>query len=101
MHLISSEWVNEWLKFTQRNTKMQYKPPGPIINDYLESELVINENYDKVKKNSDYFLLTKEVWDFLFNIYGGGPVITLNNPEDKDRLNATYLSEAGSNKFEI
>lgn len=78
---------------------MQYGPPGPIMNDYLEKELVINENHHSLKKNTDFFMLTKEVWEFFFNIYGGGPVITLNNADD--RLNATSISEAGSNKFEV
>eukprot|EP00347_Sterkiella_histriomuscorum_P013357 403365027 len=98
-YLVSNEWVNDWFKFAQKNHKLQYKPPGPILNDFLEQELVINENFDKLKKNQDYFLFTKDVWEFFFNIYGGGPVISINNPED--RLNATYISEAGSNKFEI
>lgn len=99
MYLISSEWVNEWLKFTQNNDKFKESPPGPVSNESLEKDLVFDENFDKVKKNMDYYFLTKEVWEFFFNIYGGGPALMMNNVED--RLNATQLSEAGSNKFEI
>jgi hypothetical protein len=46
----------------------------------------------------DYYLLTQEVWEFFFNIYGGGPTILMNNNEE---LNMTTPSEAGSNKFEV
>lgn len=78
---------------------MKESPPGPICNESLEKDLVIEENFNKVKKNVDYYFLTKEVWEFFFNIYGGGPAIMINNLEDK--LNITQLSEAGSNKFEL
>jgi hypothetical protein len=64
----------------------------------LETNLVIFDRRDQLKKNIDYYLLTKEVWEFFFNIYGGGPTILMNKKED---LNLTTPSEAGSNKFEI
>jgi hypothetical protein len=96
--LISSKWINEWIKFVQKNDNLAESPPGPINNSDLELILVIEDRPEKLKKNVDYFMLTKEVWDFFFNIYGGGPTITVNNSEE---LNITAPSELGSNKFEL
>jgi hypothetical protein len=76
--LISSLWVNEWIKFVHKNNDLKEAPPGPIDNRDLELKLVIDENFESLKKNQDYYLLTKDVWEFFFNIYGGGPTITRN-----------------------
>jgi hypothetical protein len=51
MYLINSDWINEWLKFTQKNEKLKESPPGPINNEALEKDLVIDENFGRVKKN--------------------------------------------------
>jgi hypothetical protein len=59
---------------------------------------VISDRKDRLKKNVDYFLLTKEVWEFFLSVYGGGPTIIINNSET---LNVTGPSELGSNKFEL
>jgi len=40
--MINVEWVNEWLKFSQRNGDLQFSPPGLINNSLLESKLVID-----------------------------------------------------------
>jgi hypothetical protein len=40
--------------------------------------LVIEEKIDLLKKNVDYYILTKDVWEFFLSIYGGGPTITKN-----------------------
>lgn len=72
--------------------------PGKIKNEYLEELLVIKDNRAKLKKNTDFYLITQEVWEFFFNIYGGGPTISINTNEE---LNLTLPSQAGSNKYEI
>jgi DUSP domain len=50
-----------------------------IDNSEMEQILVISDRKDRLKKNIDYFLLTKAVWEFFLSIYGGGPTIVLNN----------------------
>lgn len=98
MYLISSIWVNQWIKFVQKNDYLKESPPGPIKNEDLEEFLVFKDKKDSLKKNEDYYLLTREVWEFFFNIYGGGPTIVINS---RDELNLTTPSEAGYNKLEI
>lgn len=36
LHLIDSNWINLWLKFTKGNKNLTYKAPGPIFNESLE-----------------------------------------------------------------
>lgn len=42
---------------------------------------MINNDLGTLKKNVDYFMVNKETWEFLFNIYGGGPTIKKNVDE--------------------
>jgi DUSP domain len=53
--------------------------PGSIDNTILEQKLVIENNKDGLRKNVNFYLLSKQVWDFFLGIYGGGPTITINN----------------------
>lgn len=48
--------------------------PGPIDNNSI---MVTKSGCHQVslKVNSDYGQLSEETWQFLFNIYGGGPVV--------------------------
>ena len=41
MYLISADWINEWLKFAQKNDRLKESPPSKIDNLELEKELVI------------------------------------------------------------
>lgn len=58
---------------------MKIPPPGDIDNKELERVLVIDERYNEMKRNHDYYLFTKEMWDFFFALYGGGPIILKNS----------------------
>jgi len=58
---------------------LKIPPPGEIDNKEIERVLVIEENLNDMKKNHDYYLFTKEMWDFFYGIYGGGPIILKNN----------------------
>lgn len=41
----------------------------------LYDVLIVKNNMKYLEENKDYFLITKEQWYFLFDIYGGGPTI--------------------------
>jgi ubiquitin C-terminal hydrolase len=43
----------------------------------LKKKLVIEEDLS-LQKNKDYYMFQKAVWEFFFNIYGGGPIIIMN-----------------------
>lgn len=63
--------------FVQKNDTLRLAPPGPIKNESLEDYLVFRDNEARLKKNVDFYMLTKDMWDFFFNIYGGGPTILI------------------------
>lgn len=62
----------------------------------MELKLITEDNSQALKRNSDYYQVSKEVWYFFFNIYGGGPTIVTNNQNIPDNI-----SEGTSNRFEI
>lgn len=48
-------------------------PPGPIENSRIS---VTKNGQLTVKHNSDHGQLSKEMWQFLYGIYGGGPELS-------------------------
>ena len=87
-------FINEWIAFTNKNPELRIGPPGVIDNAKLEQVLVIDEKFDGLKKNRDYFLVSEDLWYFFFSIYGGGPTIMKNTY-------ATNLNISQSDKCEI
>jgi len=68
-YIIDKEWTALWISFTDEGTSI----PGAITNDVL-----FDEDYKPkpgLSKGEHYFVLTETVWNFLYGIYGGGPVI--------------------------
>ena len=56
-----------------------FRYPTTIDNSELEEKLVNQNNKDRLRKNDHFYLLSKELWDFIFSIYGGGPAIVMHN----------------------
>jgi len=66
--------------------------PGAIDNRDLERRLVIDDNKDRLRKNVDYYLISQRLWEFFFNLYGGGPSIKIN-------LNTSMLESTSSTDY--
>lgn len=49
-------------------------PPGPIDNSMI---CMIKNKVAFVRPHSDYGQVSDEAWQFLYNRYGGGPVLLL------------------------
>lgn len=64
-HLLSTSWYKQWEKFVQKRTT---EAPGPIDNSK------INMNQIDVNECAE---VTEGIWNFFFNIYGGGPELRL------------------------
>ncbi|EFA07675.2 ubiquitin carboxyl-terminal hydrolase 20 [Tribolium castaneum] len=64
-HLISTSWYTQWHKFVQKRAA---DAPGPIDNSK------INMNQIDVNECAE---ITEGIWNFFFNIYGGGPELRL------------------------
>ena len=67
-YLICSDWLRRWHAF-----KAGGEPPGPITNDRLV--LPDGTPRENLRKALDYRGVNGDVWNYLFTIYGGGPVI--------------------------
>lgn len=64
-HLISAAWYAQWHTFVHKRTS---ESPGPIDN----SKININQIDGK-----ECVEVSEGIWDFFYNIYGGGPEIRL------------------------
>ncbi len=66
--------MNSWFSFIRNNnnTNVPRYPPGQITNTKIQNILSNGKN---LKENIDYYMVNKDCWEFLFNIYGGGPSI--------------------------
>ena len=65
---ISMRWFRLWEAFVRGR---QQEPPGPLDN----SCICANNKHGGPKPGSDYAPISKELWEFFHNIYGGGPEI--------------------------
>ncbi|KAF9117058.1 Ubiquitin carboxyl-terminal hydrolase 33 [Mortierella sp. AM989] len=63
-YLIGADWLKEWHAF-----KSGDKPPGPIKN----SQFLKDNGQPRAGMKRDYRGINFNVWNYLYNIYGGGP----------------------------
>ncbi|XP_076360127.1 LOW QUALITY PROTEIN: ubiquitin carboxyl-terminal hydrolase 20-like [Tachypleus tridentatus] len=71
VYAISMSWFKQWESFVRAK---ENEPPGPIDNSPI---CVMRNNQPTLKSGSDYGSLSEEMWRFLYDIYGGGPDIIL------------------------
>ncbi|RWS10968.1 Ubiquitin carboxyl-terminal hydrolase 20-like protein [Dinothrombium tinctorium] len=83
VYSISMLWFKNWEAFVTKKTN---EPPGPIDNTPIAS-VNCRSGQVTIKATSDHASLSEDMWNFLFGIYGGGPVIPhqsfrrLNSPQ--------------------
>ncbi|KAK9883999.1 hypothetical protein WA026_004934 [Henosepilachna vigintioctopunctata] len=70
-HSLSVAWYTQWHNFVN---KKNLEPPEPIDNSKI--------NINQIDMN-DCVNISKEIWNFFYNIYGGGPEILLVENESK------------------
>uniref|UniRef100_A0A3Q2QWW6 Ubiquitin carboxyl-terminal hydrolase 33 n=1 Tax=Fundulus heteroclitus TaxID=8078 RepID=A0A3Q2QWW6_FUNHE len=71
IYCISMQWFREWEGFVKGKDN---DPPGPIDN----SKITINKNgHFILKQAADSGQISEETWNFLYSIYGGGPLVTV------------------------
>merc|ERR1712196_370884 len=69
--LIDASWLRLWRKFTKPGSKD--KPPGPITNHRLL--LKDGRPAPGLHPETHYCGINGSTWNYLFNVYGGGPEI--------------------------
>ncbi len=70
-YILSAKWLSRWLEFAMKKNK---DGPGLITNNFLLN--VDDKILPDIKPKDDYRPVNKFVWEYLFKLYGGGPVIT-------------------------
>lgn len=72
-YLIDSEWLKQWHEF-----KTGGPAPGPISNNrLLRTPLGKSDKLEfraNLHRGEHYRGINERVWNYLYNIYGGGPV---------------------------
>ncbi|XP_064616087.1 LOW QUALITY PROTEIN: ubiquitin carboxyl-terminal hydrolase 20-like [Liolophura sinensis] len=71
IYAISMSWFKDWETFVRAKTD---NPPGPIDNSRIT---VMKNGQPSVRNSSDHGQLSKEMWQFLHGLYGGGPELIL------------------------
>ncbi|VEN45442.1 unnamed protein product [Callosobruchus maculatus] len=83
-HFLSASWFTQWHNFVQ---KRSLDPPGPIDNSRINlNQLDLNEAAE----------VPESVWNFFYNIYGGGPELRIRHvptKEDSDEENVVEYEE--------
>lgn len=69
-HLIDSMWLQQWNDF-----KSGGPVPGPISNQRLFKNNGSKVPRDNLVRGEHYRGVNERVWNYLYGIYGGGPVI--------------------------
>lgn len=74
-YLINADWIRTACAFWDNTDKSKLVlPPGPISNDALLNPLA-GSPWAGLEPVVHYRGVSKEVWDYLHGIYGGGPAI--------------------------
>jgi len=80
-YVINVDWLSHWLEFAKGMAPL---PPGQISN----SDLVDDTKPKKLRSNlavkRDFRCVCKEVWNFFYEKYGGGPVLYFHVPSGFD-----------------
>jgi len=77
-YIISARWLREWRSFVgvgKPSTGTRDRPPSPINNmDLFELDGGVRPHLQEGIKH-DFALMEQPMWDFFFQVYGGGPAI--------------------------
>ncbi|KAH9512430.1 Ubiquitin carboxyl-terminal hydrolase 20 [Bulinus truncatus] len=71
VYAISMSWVKEWEDFVKKRTQI---PPGPIENSRIT---VYKNSQPTLRHTSEYAQISRDMWLFLHQIYGGGPELII------------------------
>ncbi|XP_017780723.1 PREDICTED: ubiquitin carboxyl-terminal hydrolase 20 isoform X1 [Nicrophorus vespilloides] len=70
-HLLSSTWYSQWNNFVEKKT---LDPPGPIDHTTKSTTEGGTE---------EYIDINEDIWNFFYGIYGGGPELLINPPQQQ------------------
>ncbi|KAK7497015.1 hypothetical protein BaRGS_00011751 [Batillaria attramentaria] len=71
IYAMSMAWFKEWEAFVRGKTDT---PPGPIDNSRIAT---YRNGQSYLRSSSDHGQLSRDMWNFLHSIYGGGPELII------------------------
>lgn len=80
VYALSMNWFRQWQSFIRTRT---CDPPGPIDNSSIVNPPTQSGQSETVKPGSDYAQISEELWQFFYQIYGGGPEVRLRSSANK------------------
>ncbi|RXG69105.1 Ubiquitin carboxyl-terminal hydrolase 20 [Armadillidium vulgare] len=93
VYAISMRWFRTWETFVLGKQQLS-EPPGPIDNTVI---CINRQGQLLLKPGSDYAPISKEMWNFFHDIYGGGPELFVRYgvpqspvPQHHGRQDETY-----------
>ncbi|KAJ3449668.1 ubiquitin carboxyl-terminal hydrolase [Anaeramoeba flamelloides] len=87
VYLISSNWWETWIKFTESKMKKANKP-GVIDN----SSLVTTEGKLRSSLSPDeYKIVTKEFWEYIDQLYSSKPELSFYTSYTQDTYKSSYV----------
>ncbi|MEE6505526.1 hypothetical protein FKM82_005549 [Ascaphus truei] len=93
IYCISMQWFREWEAFVKGKDN---DSPGPIDNSKVA--LTKSSGHVQLKQGADYGQISEETWNYLFNLYGGGPEVairqTVAQHQDQESLHGEQKIEA-------
>ncbi|XP_071948143.1 ubiquitin carboxyl-terminal hydrolase 20-like [Antedon mediterranea] len=98
IYCISLSWFRQWEKFLNSKSTDFPEPPGPIDNR------AISVSKGRHTKGAEIGQISKETWEYLHSIYGGGPEVieqpnnvengTDDEEEDEDEKEEDKMKDA-------
>ena len=71
-YVINVDWLSQWLEFAKGMIPIA---PGPISNINLVDEAKPRKLRSNLAVKRDFRCVCKEVWNFFYEKYGGGPIL--------------------------
>ncbi len=73
-YIISVAWLSQWIEYTSEKIPVFTLPIDntPLVDSSNPSRLS-----KEVRFKKDFRLVEKQVWEYYFELYGGGPVMVL------------------------
>ena len=70
-YLVSAQWLEQWRNWSRRNSLSAR--PGPINNELFFTSTGKLKQHLQI--TADYRGVSSHTWDYLYGLYGGGPVV--------------------------
>ncbi|CAF0839849.1 unnamed protein product [Didymodactylos carnosus] len=91
VYALSPTWFRDWENFVCEKSS---NPPGPISNQGIS---VTKNGISKPSKTANCRQLSEKIWNFLYETYGGGPVLLIRSNSSYSMINNALTTTESNN----